>query len=176
MNDADLQELLDKVVAGRLSPEEERRWNALMAERPELEDEVALGEALRALPAPPAVSSNFTSLVMQEVRQTATESARPVKSWWRLPRLVGFGATAAIAALIVFNVVQRREVEQAQIEEAKHAEAAAARIAARVRAVTSSPEAEAENMLDVFRDFEAIRQLPPNTPGLDEAFLSALAK
>jgi anti-sigma factor RsiW len=169
MNDADLQELLDKVMAGRLSPDEKRRWNALLAERPELEEEVALAEALRILPGPPPVSSNFTSLVMQEVRRTQMESTRPERRpWFPLLRLLRVGATVAVATVLVFTVVQRREGKQAR--------EAAETIAASVQAVTYSPDAETENALAVFRDFEAIRQLPPNTPGLDDKFLSALAK
>jgi hypothetical protein len=78
MNEADLQELIDKAVAGRLSREEEQRWNALLVERPELEDEIALGEALQALPKPPAVASNFSALVMQEIRRgETTERKKP---------------------------------------------------------------------------------------------------
>ena len=173
MNDSDLQELLDKVVAERLTPEEKRRWDALLAERPELEEELALAEALRALRPPPSVSSNFTSLVMQEIRRTESKQSIRRPSWLRWPGLIRIAATgAAVIIAVTFTVVRQQE--------AKEARQAAETIAASFQAVTRSPqaqaEAEAENALAVFRDFEAIRQLPPNTPGVDDSFLSALGK
>ena len=168
MNDAELQELLDKMVAGRLSSQDEQRWSALLTQRPELEEEVALAEALRVLPKPPSVSSNFSSLVLQEVRRTKVGRNRShTGGWLFLSRFLKLGATAAVVVLLAFSVSQRREVSQSRD--------AVETIASSVQAITHSPEVEAENTLAVFRDFEAIRQLP-NTPGLDDRFLSALAR
>jgi hypothetical protein len=176
MNDSDLQELLDKVVAGRLTPEEEQRWNRLLAQRPELEEELALAEAIRALPSPPPVSSNFTSLVMQEIRRAEASEKRAARPLW--PRLIRLAAAAVVLALGAFTFVQHQEVKQAQ-QAADILSAnikAAQALAATVKAVKNTPDAETENALSVFRDFEAIRQLPPNTPGVDDGFLSAFNK
>jgi hypothetical protein len=172
MNEAEVQELIDKVVAGRLTREEQQRWSALLAQRPELEEEAALGNALRALPQPPAVSSNFTSLVMQEIQRSEPRS----QSWWerfRLPRLARIGALGTAMVLVAFTLIQKhnRELERqfAQAEEA-------AQTVATAQAVTHWRGVETENALEVFQNFEAIRQLPPNTPGVDTALLGALAK
>src|ERR1700759_4843092 len=97
MSDAEFNELIDKAMAGRLTPEEEFRWNALLAERPDLEENVAVGRALGALPAPPAVSSTFTALVLDGIRQDERRGERSeTPSWWSLPRWRGFANISAI--------------------------------------------------------------------------------
>src|SRR6185436_21164929 len=98
MKNFEENELIDKAMAGRLNAEEQRLWEALLAERPELEAELEIGRALRSMPKPPAVSSNFTGLVLQEINKPARErsSGWGVNwlSWPRLVRAAGVGVVA----------------------------------------------------------------------------------
>jgi anti-sigma factor RsiW len=170
MNEENVQELIDKVVAGRLLPEEEQRWNALLAERPELEEEVALAESLRALPAPPQVSTNFTALVMQQIARPKVkrEAASPWLQWFRWPRFSRIAATAVVLLGINFAVIQHRK--------AANAEQAAQIIANSVQAITPAPEVEIESVITVFKDFEAISRLPASSSKVDYTLLAALQK
>jgi anti-sigma factor RsiW len=165
MNEPDLQELIDKAATGRLSGEEEKRWSALLAERPELEEELALAEALQALPAPPPVSSNFTALVMQELRRIESapaESSRRSRFQW--PRFARLTATAAIVFGIAITLRHQREIQRAEM--------AAQTISDGVKVITPALEIAPESLVTVFQDFDAIRRLPAMP--VDEKLLAAL--
>lgn len=167
MNDSDLQDLMDKAMAGRLSPEEEQRWSALLAQRPELEEEIALGDALQALPKPPSVSSNFTALVMREIqRDNITDRSKPWFSWLRWPTLARITATAVVALGIALTVQHQREAQRTEV--------AAQTIANGVKIVAPSISTQPESVLTVLKDFEAIRRLP--APPVDENLLAALSE
>src|SRR5690348_16115775 len=109
MKNFDENELIDKAMAGRLNAEEQRLWEALLAERPDLEAELKIGRALRAMPKPPAVSSNFTSLVLQEINRAAPERRSSWNfDWLSWPRLVRLGGVAIIALGIGVQVAHQR--------------------------------------------------------------------
>src|ERR1041385_389507 len=116
MKNFDENELIDKAMAGRLNAEEQRLWAALLAERPELEAESQIGRALRAMPKPPAVSSNFTSLVLQEINRTAPQPSSGWKfNWLSWPRLVRAAGVAVVALGIGLQVTHQRTVEKQQV-------------------------------------------------------------
>src|SRR5690348_16953354 len=116
MKNFDENELIDKAMAGRLNAEEQRLWEALLAERPELEAEWQIGHALRALPKPPAVSSNFTALVLQEINRAAPERRAGWSfAWLRWPRLVRLAGVAVVALGIGVQVAHQRKMEKQQV-------------------------------------------------------------
>src|SRR4051794_38306371 len=96
MKNPEFDELIDKAMAGRLAPEEETRWRRLLAKHPELEEEMALGRALTAMPPPPHVSSNFTSRVLQEINREKRASRFFWEDWFRFPRLARLAGTAVV--------------------------------------------------------------------------------
>src|SRR3954467_9352329 len=117
MKNFDENELIDKAMAGRLNAEEQRLWAALVVERPELEAEVEIGRALRTMPKPPAVSSNFTALVLQEINKVVPE--RAVASWaelFRWPRLARWTGVAVVVVGIAVGVTHQRN-EKRQVAE-----------------------------------------------------------
>src|SRR5689334_18461276 len=115
MKNFDENELIDKAMAGRLSEDEQRMWTALLAERPELEAELEIGRALQAMPKPPAVSSNFTALVLQQINKAAPERSPAQVNWLSWPRLVRAAGLAAVVALgVSVQLGHMRKVEKQQ--------------------------------------------------------------
>src|SRR3954467_4500849 len=111
MKNFDENELIDKAMAGRLNAEEQRLWAALVVERPELEAELEIGRALRAMPKPPAVASNFTALVMQEINRPGAERGRNWNfNWLGWPRLMRAAGVAVIAIGIGVQITHQRNV------------------------------------------------------------------
>lgn len=167
MNEAEINELIDKAVAGRLSVDEEIQWAALLAERPELEEYLAVGQGLRGLPEPPAVSTNFTARVLQQIEMDARaeQRARPV-GWFRWPRLARVAATAAfVFAVALGSLKMRTQTELAE---------AALKFERSVNALAMENR-EPEAVVAVFKNFEAIRQLPDSAAGVDSVLLGALS-
>src|ERR1044072_9302082 len=115
MKNFDENELIDKAMAGRLNADEQRLWDALLAERPELEAELQIGRALRGMTKTPQVSSNFTALVLQQVNQPAPQK-RPTTwldwlSWPRFARIAGIAVvTVGIGATLIHREVEQRRV------------------------------------------------------------------
>lgn len=170
MKNFDENELIDKAMAGRLNREEQRLWEALLAERPELEAELEIGRALRAMPNPPAVSTNFTSLVLQEVRKSADAPGGGWLGWLRLPRLAWIGGVAAVALGIGGTLVQR-EVEQRRVAQSLRS------FTSGISAVAAKAEgARPEVVVTVLRDFEAIQRLPAEELYVDNDLLAALGE
>jgi hypothetical protein len=166
MKNEDIEELIDKAMAGRLSAEEQVRWAALVAERPELDENLALGEALRNLPQPPVVSSNFTTLVLQQINRH--EPVAREHHWLAWLRWRGFARVTGGAAIIAvaFVAMQARQ-NQRQIEKT------ARTFAGVVSAVAAKPDIQPEAIVSVMKDFDAIRQLP-DTASVDYGLLAAL--
>jgi hypothetical protein len=127
------------------------------------EDDIALDHALRALLPPPKVSSNFTSLVLQKIQEPPKQKTA-LTSWLRWPVLAR--ATAALACAAVFAVVMLQRRENLEV----------ATGAKRFAAVTSaaSQTLPPEAVVAVFKDFEAVKNLPAATPTVDYALLAAL--
>jgi anti-sigma factor RsiW len=164
-----LDELKDGAMAGRLSPEEEREWTRLVAEEPELEAEVALGRALQALPEPPLVSTNFTTRVLEEVRRGERRSMAQGTDWMGWLRSLRFARVASAAVVVgglCFATLQQRRNSERDVADAVRT------FAGGVSAVAPAPEAEA--MVSVFQDFDAIRRLPGSGSDVDYGLLAAL--
>ena len=157
MKDFDENELIDKAMAGRLSVEEQRLWAALLAERPELEAEVEIGRAMRAMPKPPAISSNFTSLVLQEVNRVEPErTATSWVEWLRWPRLFRLPYWVG-AAVVVIGISVTINHQRKQELVAKSVESLAGGLS--VVSVVE-PDVRPQTAVILAEDFETIRKLP----------------
>jgi hypothetical protein len=168
MKNFDENELIDKAMAGRLNADEQRLWEALLAERPELEAELQIGRALRAGAKPPPVSSNFTALVLQQINQNAAET-RPVGwlDWLRWPRLARIAGVAVITVGVGATLIHR-EVEQRRVA------ATVRNFAGGISAVAARPDAQPQVVMAVMQDFEAIQRLPASETYVDNDLLAAL--
>src|SRR6185436_2781447 len=114
MKNFDENELIDKAMAGRLNADEQRLWAALLAERPELEAELQIGQALQAVPKPPAVSSNFTALVLQQINSAEPQRTRGWNmNWLSWPRLVRTAGVAVVALGVGLQLSHMRRQEAA---------------------------------------------------------------
>jgi hypothetical protein len=156
MNSADDSELNDKAMAGRLTPEE-------VSALSDLEEDVALGQALRALRPPPKVSTNFTALVLQQIQERPKQKTS-FTNWLRWPVLAR--ATAGLAFVAIFGVVMSQRRENLEVTTGARKFAAVTSAASQ----TLPPEA----VVEVFKDFEAVKNLPAATPTVDYALLAAL--
>jgi hypothetical protein len=169
MKNFDENELIDKAMTGRLDARERELWEALLAERPELQAEIEIGHALRKIPQPPAVSSNFTALVMQEVRRS--HSTRAVSwsfSWLTWPRLVRASGVAVVALGIGLQVIHQSKVDKQQkVLQTMRS------FAGGVNAVAPGQGVQPEQLISLAQDFEAIRNLPAASD-VDIELLAAL--
>jgi anti-sigma factor RsiW len=155
MKDFDENELIDKAMAGQLDAKERQLWEALLAERPELEAELAIGRALREMPKPPAVSSNFTALVLQEInRADGKKASRWNFNWLNWPMLVRAGGVAVVVLGIGVQVAHQRRVEKQAVAQTVRS------FAGGLNVVAAKPEAQPERVITLVKDFEAIRNLP----------------
>jgi anti-sigma factor RsiW len=172
MKNFDENELIDKAVAGRLNAEEQRLWAALLAERPELEAELEIGGALRGMPKPPQVSTNFTSVVLQQINRPAAESQpRGWFEWLRLPRL-RLARIAGVAVIVVGigATLVHRQVEQRRVAESVRS------FTGGISAVAAKPDVRPEVIMAVMEDFDAIRHLPMDDSYVDDGLLTALTQ
>ena len=153
MKNFDENELIDKAMAGRLNAEEQRLWEALLAERPELELELHVGRALQAIPKPPAVSSNFTALVLEEINRAEPQSARGwTINWLSWPRLLRAAGVAVVALGIGVQLshMRRAERQEAALKSFTHG----------LNVVAVETDVQPEAMVRLLNDFEAIRHMP----------------
>jgi hypothetical protein len=168
MKNFDENELIDKAMAGRLSAEEQRMWETLLAERPELEAEAQIGRALRSMPKPPAVSSNFTALVLQEIQRPAPErAARWNFHWLSWPRLMRAAGVAVVVLGIGVQVAYQRKVEKQAVAQTVRS------FAGGMTVVAARAEAQPEQVVTLLQDFEAIRNLP-SVSDVDSTLLAAM--
>lgn len=139
----------------------------------ERNEEAALDELLAAgLPKPPQVSSNFTARVLEQVRleEAASRRGAGLFGWLRLPRLAPIAGVASLAAIFGFALLQHERKEQrAQMVETLEAVAEVAK-----KANPSASEAEA--VVTVLTDFDAIRRLPRSEGDIDVTLISALTE
>jgi len=169
MNESELNELLDKAMAGRLTAEEQGAWEKVLAERPELELDAELGRALQALPPPPSVATNFTARVLLEINRQAPAALRNGwRQWLRFPRLARLTGTAAVLALIGFGVVQQHRSRERQLVDSVKT------FASGVTAVAPGQQARPDEIVNVLQDFEAIRRIPAARTEVDYGLLTAL--
>ena len=168
MKNFDENELIDKAMAGRLNAEEQRLWAALLAERPELEVELQIGRALRDTPKPPAVSSNFTALVLQEINKTAPERSRWRVNWLSWPRLVRAAGVAVVALGVGVQLAHMRKAEKQ--------EAALKTFTHGLNVVAAAQQrVQPETVVSLVKDFDAIRQMPV-VADVDTELLTAFAQ
>jgi hypothetical protein len=170
MKNFDENELIDKAMAGRLNADEQRLWEALLAERPELEAELQIGRALRGIPKPPQVSTNFTALVLQQINQAAPNTqTQPVGwlDWLRGPRFARIAGIAVVTIGLGATLIHR-EVEQRRVA------ATVRNFAGGISAVAANPNAEPQVVMAVMQDFEAIQRLPASETYVDNDLLAAL--
>jgi hypothetical protein len=168
MKNFDENELIDKAMAGRLNAEEQRLWAALLAERPDLEAELKIGHALRAMPKPPAVSSNFTSLVLQEINRAAPERRSSWNfNWLSWPRLVRLAGVAVVALGIGVQVAHQRSVEKQEVAQTVRS------FAGGLNVVAAKADAQPDRVVTLLQDFDSIRRLP-TANDVDTKLLSAL--
>ena len=168
MKNFDENELIDKAMAGRLNAEEQRLWERLLAERPDLEAELQIGRALRSMAQPPAISSNFTALVLQQINRA--EPTRPrswTAHWLSWPRLLR-SATAGLAVVAVGITLQL-----AHLRKVEKQEAALKSFTHGLNIVTAETEAQPQLMVTLLNDFEAIRKMPV-VSDVDKDLLTAL--
>src|SRR3954469_19757578 len=144
MKNFDENELIDKAMAGRLNAEEQRLWAALVVERPELEAEVEIGRALRAMPKPPAVSSNFTALILQEINKAAPERSRWRVNWLSWPTVVRAAGVAVVALGVGVQLGHIRKVEKQ--------EAALKSFTRGLNVVTAEQQVQPDTMVSLLKD------------------------
>jgi hypothetical protein len=163
----DENELINKAMAGRLNAEEQQLWAALLAERPELEAELEIGRALQAMPKPPAVASNFTALVLQEINKSTPEHSRWRINWLSWPRLARATGIAAVALVVGVQLAHMRNVEKQQ--------AALKTFTHGLNVVSAEPQPQPEAVVTLLKDFDAIRQMPVVTD-VDTELLTAFTQ
>jgi hypothetical protein len=170
MKNFDENELIDKAMAGRLDADEQRLWAALLAERPDLETDLEIGKALRAMPPPPTVASNFTALVLQSISAPETRPHSATGSWliwFRLPRLVRIGGLAAVVLGLSVSPIYYQRVQKQKVA------ASVKSFAGGLNLVAVKPDTQPDRIVNVLQDFEAIRRLPGD---VDEQLLTALTE
>jgi anti-sigma factor RsiW len=166
MNDADFNELWDRAVRARLTPDEQARFQAILADdaalRAQWEEELALNRMLAQLPDAP-VPTNFTARVLRAVQAGAP--ARPSRFRWVAPLFPparpGLAAAAGVVLAVglgVFVYQQRQAVLRARLAES----------VSTVSTIAALPSVE------VLRDFEAIRRLDRTPVEADTDLLAAL--
>jgi hypothetical protein len=171
MKNFDENELIDKAMAGRLNTEEQRLWAALVAKRPELETEVEIGRALRSVPKPPKVSTNFTALVLQQVDRFEQSAASSWAKWLRWPKVIRlpFWAGAAMVVLglgVTINHNRKQELVAKSVES----------LAGGLSVVSVvEPDVQPHIAVVLARDFEANRNLPASD-NVDYELLTALGE
>ena len=143
-------------------------WEALLAERPDLQVELEIGRALRRAPKPPAVSSNFTALVLEEINREAPEQgSRWNFHWLTRPRLMRAAGVAVVVLGIGVQLAHQRKVEKQEVAQTMRS------FAGGMTVVAAKPEAQPERVVTLAKDFEAIRNLP-NVSDVDASLLAAL--
>jgi anti-sigma factor RsiW len=117
----------------------------------DIEFEVTLGKAIRALPAA-AVPSNFTAQVMQaierEARQPGETKTAWSGNWWQrwLPRMAVAGVICVVA---LAGWRQHQRTERARLAESIQ----------RVTAIATAPVSSDRVSLEIWQNFDVIRRL-----------------
>ncbi|MCI0746454.1 MAG: hypothetical protein L0Y58_13710 [Verrucomicrobia subdivision 3 bacterium] len=167
MNDEVYQDLLEASWRRKLTAEEDSQLRAYLAAHPELqvdaEEEAWLTRQLHKLPDAP-LASNFTAQVW---RQLDLESAREgrrrrwqLPQWWRrwMPRCASALLVAILAGTGAFQYRKYRQDQRHEL----------ARNVLRVAPIAGVPQPE------IYKDFDAIRELPHVHAVSDAELLAAL--
>ena len=167
MNDAAKDHLmLEAGLRRELTASELAQVQAYCAAHPQAsadwEQELALNQWLRELPAPHPVASNFTHRVLQTVlRETPSAAQAATASGWRSWIRRWWPRTALAAGIVAAGLLsyQRYQV---------HLRAELAESVAKVSQVTTLVS------VDILQDFEAIQRLNLPPVKVDEELLAAL--
>jgi hypothetical protein len=167
MNDQVYHQLRESSWRRKLTGEEETQVRAWLATHPEdradWETEAALNHLLEELPAAPAVSSNFTTLVVEAMERETSAARAPRRTWaleWRtywLPRMA-----MAIVVLAACIVAYQGHVQNNRREMAD----SVAKVSGLYQVVASNP--------DAMEDFDAIRCLGKLQPKADTELLTLM--
>jgi hypothetical protein len=165
MADKTYQEWKEQSWLRELTPSEKAELQAFLSQHPELQTEWDLEASLtEILYREPLVvpSTNFTALVMQQVRQGMLLKKRQPQSLWKhfltgrwIPRV----SLAAVAALVVFLSVHQYQ---------HNARAEMALSVDRMMKVVTAPQ------MEWLQDFEAINRLQVPPPSTDDGLMQAL--
>lgn len=179
MKGSEHHELIDRALAGGLKPEEQRQSQYLLHSDPAFkalwDQELALNRALATIPNAP-LSSNFTSIVLQKVRNDHSNSQRWEWTfpWFRTSWSKAIGAASLVLALTAFGVhsfhISKRHRMAQNLEEISPL--------ASVLALAGDKPAEVTQKIDLLADFEAIHTLAcvPAHDDVDFTLMAALEK
>lgn len=177
MNRVDQTELLLRAVTRKLTPEEQARFDQLIASDPAFreawEEEKTLEQSLAALPDAP-ISSNFTSIVLQAAqRQENTRTAAPARffRWPRLSWTTRLAGMAAACLALVLGIHQYQTHQRTEVAESLSA-------ISDVTTVLTPEQDDATQAAALLQDFDAIASLSnmPAEPELDLELLVALQR
>ena len=170
----DLEDLISRALRGKLTSEEQARFDQRLATdvrlRETFEEERALEKLLDRRASVP-VPSNFTALVLQSLHaqsqtQPSIELSRQ-RGWFRFTFARVSTALTAVAVAGFLALQQYREAQQSEM----------ARTVSAFTEVASAIGAEKVPATTVFQDFEAIRHLSlPAEAEMDLELLVALQK
>jgi hypothetical protein len=162
MKDSATQRIRELLWRPRLSESEAAELQSLLAAHPEAqgdyEAETALNNALDCLPEAPAVSSNFTALVLQAVGRE-TKVRNRTDSRWSLHRWLPKFAVAVLAVTLGIASWHHHEMQERE---------AMARDVARLGAVLVSSAPELTD------NFDTIRRLNVSSPKADTELLTLM--
>lgn len=118
MNRSENIELIQNALQGRLTAEQKRHFDQLLAAdaefRADFEEERALEQLIEALP-PVAVSSNFTARVLQAAQaESRPATSRRWSGWWWRPALATATLVLAMGGLFYHQQRQAAREELAQ--------------------------------------------------------------
>ena len=165
MHPPDLNKLADAIRQDKLTPDQEAQLQRYLVthpdERGEWEEELALNQLLGRIPDAP-VSSNFTSRVLQSIRQSAPPDRVTAPALWRNLLVRGWQAkVAAGLALVCVGVFTYHEQELAtQRDLARHL--------AKIAKETPTPP------LELLQNFDAIERLNQVPVTVDRELVAAL--
>ncbi len=165
MNEDPLPHLRDLLLRRDLSSEEERRVADWLARHPEdaadWRTDLALARSLRQL-RPVPVPSNFTALVLAEVRREVHQEPHPATNWKTWLRARWIPAAAGLAVTLIATIVTWQIRESRQREEAAYAQQVSA-----LRALANLSPSTLE-------DFDAIQRFEGPSSAVDFELLAAL--
>ena len=164
MNSGDYEQLLRARQRGELKGVEQERLAALLQSDPKLgaewQEDVALQRLLKTLPEAP-LSSNFTSLVMQQLHRD--DAAPQTPSRWALPRFWVRGLAYGSLALFVGVGTMYYRTMAGRFDMANSV-ATVTTVAQLVQPVAMRQQTPVElppmPPVDIWENFEEIRRLP----------------
>ncbi len=180
MTEIEVQQLADTALCRPLSKEERNALESYFSIHPEAKNDwsesMSLHEALRCLPEL-RPSTNFTNLVLQEVRKSPPrEKSVPSLRWfagWRFSQGLAFAIVFFGVGTLFYH--QHRMAERTEIARSLSAVSDVAMV---LNSANSNPAATRGNRsgpsMQMLQDFDAIRSLRAVPVDLDLGLLKAL--